>query len=411
MIKRFKLYIINNQLIEATGFHEKTRINLLFNLAFFVLTLGLIASIISLILGTYPILIPAFGNVVLASITLVLLKFWKFQFSATIYFATLFLLLFGNLIFNDGTMHIGSPFWVMLLNVLVIYILGKAWGIFYLFFSTVGFSYYIIVVFPNTIEITRNLPTATYYSAVYETVFVLAILGYIISIILKASRDSDELHKEQNNILISQNETITLRNEEKTILLKEIHHRVKNNLQVIISLMRLQMQDLKNEEAIEKFNDTINRVIAMSMIHEKIYQTDSLAQVDINKYFHDLSEDLLASFETSFKVKLNYQFEVDKIGLKTIIPLALIFNELFSNTLKHAFNKIDNPSITLSLSKVDDHFFLFKYKDNGNWIKPKEVNSFGLDLIETLTSQLDGTMSFEEEPETSYVFKFPQLNF
>ena len=411
MIKRFKLYIIHNQLIEAKGFHDKTRINLLFNLAFSVLILGLIASIISLIFETYPILIPAFGNVILATITLVLLKFSNFQFAATIYFSALFLLLFGNLIFNDGTMHIGSPFWVMLLNVLVIYILGKAWGIFYLTISMLGFSYYIIFVFPTTIEITRDLPTATYYSAVYETVFVLIILGYIISIILKASRDSDELHKEQKTALIHQNETITQRNEEKTVLLKEIHHRVKNNLQVIISLMRLQMQDLKNEEAIEKFNDTINRVIAISMIHEKIYQTESLSQVDINKYFYDLSEDLLASFETNYKVKLIYQFDVDKIGLKTIIPLALIFNELFSNTLKHAFKNIKNPSITLSLSKVDEHFFLLKYKDNGKWIEPKEVNSFGLDLIETLTNQLDGTMSFEEEPETSYAFKFPQLNF
>jgi len=404
MLKRYKQFFLDIKLLESYSIHDQTRINLLFNISVFVFVLSSLASIISVIIGSYPILIPALGNLVLSILVQFIMKYKDFVLAGKIYFSTLFLLLFGNLIFNYGTMHIGSPFWIMLLNICVFYVVGKKWGIVFLILSCITFSYYIIEILPIIVSLIAILPKATYYSAVYEALFVLTLLGYVINIILDSSKKSDEL-------LQAQNEKLLLNNEEKTIMNKEIHHRVKNNLQVIISLMRIQMGELKNEEMHEKYQEMINRVLTMSNIHEKMYQSETLSKIGLNEYFQDLSKDLIDTYQLGFEVDLDFKFELENIGLKTIVPFALLFNELFSNSLKHAFINTDNPKIYLSVKKIDEKHFSFDYGDNGVWKKPSKSNSFGLELIETLTSQLDGEMKFEKTPYTLFKFKFNQLDF
>lgn len=410
MISYFKSYFIGEYLRNAKSLHDQSRIVLLFNITFSLFVLGFIASVVSLIAGTYPILVPAGGNMLLAIVVLLLLKFKSVQFSASIYFFALFILLFGNLNFNPGTMHVGSPFWILLLNILVAYILGKRWGAVYIVASMLGFIYYIVFVLPVSLEIASDLPRAIYYSAIYETIFALLLLGYIISTILNSSYDSDELLSKQNDELKHQNEVILLNNNEKTVLLKEVHHRVKNNLQVIISLMRLQMRELESKEAISKFKETINRVLTMSMIHEKMYQSESLSKVNLEQYFMDLSLDLLNSYQIEYNVQFKADFDIDQIELKSIVPLALIFNELYSNSLKHAFDKVENPKIEFTLRKESESILLLEYTDNGVWKKPEREMSFGLELIDSLTSQLDGSIEFSDSPNTSYVFRFKNIS-
>lgn len=410
MLNSLRDYIIGSHYNSFESYHDKSRITLLYRIALFVLFLGVLATIISLIVGTYAVLIPSVGNIILSITALSLVKFHSFQLGAKVYFFTLFILLFGNLIFNYGTMHVGSPFWVMLLNILVFYILGRNWGIIYIILSSIGFGYYVAFVFPITIEIVQNLPTATYYSALYETVFVLSLLGYVLSTILGASIDSDRLLKESNSILKDHNDTILESYKEKTVLLKEVHHRVKNNLQVIVSLMRLQMRNISENGAEESYHETINRVLTMSKIHEKIYQSESLSQVNLEKYFHDLSTDLISSYQTEYVVKLDYSFEVERVGLQTIVPLALIFNELFSNSLKHAFHQTKNPIITLFIKSLNSQTFSFTYEDNGGWKESKSSNSLGMELIDSLTSQLDGELIFTTNPNTKYEFIFKMLD-
>ncbi len=409
MYSKIKSYFIGDLLLETERLHDRSRIDVLFNIASSVLLLGLSATIISLIIGAYPVLIPGLGNFLFASMTLFLLKKKKLQFTAHLYFFVLFCLLFGNLNFNYGTMHVGSPFWVMLLNILVMYILGLRWGIFYLFLSLLGFLYYLHFVFPVTLQIVNNLPPATYFSAYYETIFALFLLGYVISTILKASRQSDELLIKQNRELIAQNDIIKASDEEKTVLLKEIHHRVKNNLQVIISLLRLQMRELTQEEALSKFKDSINRVLTMALIHEKIYQSEELSKVNLVKYFESLSGDLKNSYQTGKPVKVYFHFEMDRIGLKSIVPMALIYNELFSNSLKHAFHEIQQPEIEVSLYKVNNLEFEFHYSDNGIWKQSVNATTFGSELIESLTEQLEGQLAFQTQP-TKYIFRFKNLD-
>jgi two-component system, sensor histidine kinase PdtaS len=404
-------WAIESTLIKLERMHDRSRMLLLFNIAFSVSLLGLIATVVSLIIGTFPILIPALGNLFFGVMTIVIMK-WKGDFSlaAQVYFPILFCLLFGNLNFNPGTMHIGSPFWVMLLNIMVLYILGLRWGIVFIVASVLGFVYYLHVVLPQTMEIMATLSKGTYRSAYYETVFALFLLGYIIATILKSSKESDKVLMVQNEALQKQIELVKTRDEEKTVMLKEIHHRVKNNLQVIISLLRLQMHELTHEEAIAKFRDSINRVLTMALIHEKMYQTEELSRIGLEDYFRGLSEDLKTSYQVDIPVELDIECRIEKVGLKSIVPMALIFNELFSNSLKHAFLGMQSGRITLILRPNNNNDVIWmEYADDGNWKNPLSEYSFGMELIASLTDQMEGKMEMRTGDGTRFVFQLKNL--
>ena len=259
-------------------------------------------------------------------------------------------------------------------------------------------------------DIVDTLSRETYYSAYYETFFALFLLGFFIYSVLQSSQISDHLLSHKNIELLKQNEIILARDEEKTIMLKEIHHRVKNNLQVITSLLRLQMYEIDNKVEAEKFNDSINRVMTMSLIHEKMYQSEELSRINLQGYFTGLSQDLLDSYQTDINVDLSIDLHIDRVGLKSIVPLALIYNELFSNSLKHAFDNVEQPKIKVSLDYGEEGHFIFVYQDNGSWKENVREKSFGGELIVSLTSQLEGEMKFSTSPETRYEFIFKHLD-
>jgi two-component sensor histidine kinase len=307
-------------------------------------------------------------------------------------------------------MHVGTPFWIMLLNILVMYIIGVYWGIAFLLASLAGYLYYLHYVLPYHLEIFGSLSEEVYYTVYYEAFFAMFLLGYVIYTILQSSKASDSLLKKKNVELVSQNNEILLREEEKTIMLKEIHHRVKNNLQVITSLLRLQMHELDSDTQAAKFNDSINRIMTMALIHDRIYQTEEFSRINLEEYFMALSDDLMDSYQINFEVDLSFKFKIEKIGLKSIVPLALIYNELFSNSLKHAFGKTENPTINVSISGFDDDFFQFTYEDNGDWKVSEGKSTFGRELIDSLTEQLDGEVEFSTSPKTKYTFKFKHLD-
>lgn len=411
MLNKLRTYFIGGCLSSINSVHDKSRLLVLFNLASSVLFMGIVAALISTVIGTYSVYVPAFGNIIFGLITLYLIR-WTNNFIgvAKLYFILLFILVFGNLNFNPGTMHLGTPYWIMLLNILVMYIIGVYWGIAFLLASLGAYLYYLHYVLPQHIEILSSLQEGVYYSVYYEALFALFLLGYIIYTILQASKESDLLLKVKNLELTNQNNEIKRREEEKTIMLKEIHHRVKNNLQVITSLLRLQMHELDQDTEIEKFKDSINRVMTMALIHDKMYQAEELSRINLEDYFKGLSRDLMQSYQINFEVELSFEFEIKKIGLKSIVPLALIYNELFSNSLKHAFENTETPKINVVISESKDDFFQFSYSDNGIWKASEKENTFGKELIESLTEQLDGEVEFSNKPITKYTFKFRHLD-
>jgi two-component sensor histidine kinase len=204
--------------------------------------------------------------------------------------------------------------------------------------------------------------------------------------------------------LEKQNELVTSRNNENVLLMKEVHHRVKNNLQIITSLLRLQKNNLPDEVG-QKFDESINRIMTMAIIHRKLYQSDDLSQVNIASYINELIDEILSSLSSVDNITTNITTNDIAIGLKTVVPLGLLLNELLSNSFKHAFEGEQSGAISISIKAINNMEFEMVYSDNGSWkIANKNKQHFGLELIETLTEQMDGSYQ-REQSEYRFVLK------
>lgn len=201
---------------------------------------------------------------------------------------------------------------------------------------------------------------------------------------------------------------------EKEILLKEVHHRVKNNLQIMSSLLRLQMGTLKNEQAIEKFRESEARINAMALLHEMLYRSGSLNNINIAEYLESLANYLksLLSENKSISVTFKHQMSSPFMNIDKAISCGLILNELISNCFKHAFAETRNPMIQVEITDQpqDRHHYTLMVNDNGCGM-PKErldpeLGGFGMQIIHTLAGQLDGHVELENTAGTQIVIKF-----
>jgi len=183
---------------------------------------------------------------------------------------------------------------------------------------------------------------------------------------------------------------------EKETLLKEIHHRVKNNLQVISSLLSLQSRYIEDKDAQALVNDGQNRVKSMALIHQKLYQRDNLTGVDVLDYIQNLSSTLQSAYGIdSGTVKVTYDIDSLNLDVDTMIPFGLILNELISNAFKHAFPS--GEGILDILFKEKDHQLLLTVKDNGPG-STKDIEksaSFGIRMIHSLSRKLEATVDFD----------------
>jgi len=193
--------------------------------------------------------------------------------------------------------------------------------------------------------------------------------------------------------IMKQNSFITNSLSEKEILLKEIHHRVKNNLQVISSLLSIQSRSIKNVKAKEAILEGRTRVHSMSLIHQDLYKKDNLTGVRMDRYLGSLTRDLLDTYNVSEgKISLNNDIEPLKLDVESVIPLGLIVNELMSNALKYAFPE-DRDGVIDVLLKEEDGYLYLKVADNGIGLDEKQLkvkqDSFGHTLIRAFRSKLD----------------------
>ncbi|OFX76914.1 MAG: hypothetical protein A2X12_09335 [Bacteroidetes bacterium GWE2_29_8] len=200
---------------------------------------------------------------------------------------------------------------------------------------------------------------------------------------------------------------------EKTILLQEIHHRVKNNLQIISSLLNLQSNYYVDKpETKNLFIEIQNRISSMSIVHEQLYQTEKLNIISIEKYIKRLVSSISNSYIfLNKKIDFVYDISVETIGIDTIIPFGLILNELYTNSMKYAFkDKQEYCVITIKLYKDDQGYLTLNYHDNGVGL-PENVDmnnpkSLGLRLINVFTMQLEGSVSYRNDNGASFLLKF-----
>lgn len=199
--------------------------------------------------------------------------------------------------------------------------------------------------------------------------------------------------------------------EEKGLLLREIHHRVKNNLQIIISLFNLQSHYINDKKAFDALKEGQDRIKSMALIHERFYQNDGLSRIDFDDYIHRLVENLVMSFNVQPE-RITPFIEAEKISLDidTAVPCGLIINELVSNTLKHAFNENEKGELHITFKRISDKTLQLRVSDNGKGVPDgfefEEVDTLGMQLINALTSQLDGKMTLLKGKGTTFVLEF-----
>jgi two-component sensor histidine kinase len=201
---------------------------------------------------------------------------------------------------------------------------------------------------------------------------------------------------------------------EKETLLKEIHHRVKNNLQIISSLLSLQSKmNRKNERLNRLYEDSMNRINSMAALHELFYQSDNLQRIDFADYINRLATDLTQTFRGhAHQIEINLKLEPTQLNLDTAVPLGLIVNEILTNAFKHAFWNADNGRIYITLEKTGDKTYSMKLGDNGRGInldtKPEDADTLGMSLIFDLVNQLDGTVHISNSKGTHYTLTFKE---
>ncbi|MCS4435164.1 tetratricopeptide repeat-containing sensor histidine kinase [Aquiflexum gelatinilyticum] len=249
-------------------------------------------------------------------------------------------------------------------------------------------------------ENTINLQEARLEKQKILQIFILTLAGFLV-VILGISYVVLVRRKKYNLLLEKQNL-------EKEHLLKEIHHRVKNNLETISSLLALQTAKIDNKEFQGIMEETQNRVHSIGMIHQRLYQGGNLKTIEMKDFFLNLGEYIIDTFNASQRVSLICTMEPLELEIDQAIPIGLIVNELLSNSLKYAFPNGNKGSIKVSLSERESHLYL-QVSDNGVGIgtNPEVHGSgFGTQLIQLLTRQLDGKMSLVTNSGTEVFFEF-----
>jgi two-component sensor histidine kinase len=278
-------------------------------------------------------------------------------------------------------------------------------GLAVLIFNAIGIGYFIYFRHNIHIDIIQEFDILQLTGAYVEILLSLFILAYLMYQFIHFQEYNDRQIKLINASLLSQNQIIDKQNNENITLLKEIHHRVKNNLQIIVSLLRLQKNELHSDESRDQFQEAINRVLVMSSIHQKLYQQENLINVNLKQYLEELIGELKILFKNQQQIDISVACDFPHMGLKTMVPVGLIINELVSNSLKYAFTNSDNGRIEIVISKTELGFNL-QYKDNGEWIEEDGKSGFGLELIEVFTNQLNGKRTFETNDHGSnYLFE------
>ncbi|HBW57349.1 MAG TPA: hypothetical protein DEF27_05910, partial [Oscillatoriales bacterium UBA8482] len=203
---------------------------------------------------------------------------------------------------------------------------------------------------------------------------------------------------------------------EKEVLLKEIHHRVKNNLLVVSNLLEFQSDMFTEPELIKVLDDSRNRIYSMALIHEKLYRSTNLEKINFGDYLEDLIDNLFESYNIQAG-RIEFKLDVEPVGLniETAQPCGLIVNELISNTLKHAFPNGRSGIVDLGLHQNPEDKIILTVRDNGigfpAGVDFRNVESLGMELVCTLTEQIEGTITLNQENGTLFTVSFSELQY
>lgn len=326
--------------------------------------------------------------------------FWSYTLSATS------ILLFS--FFYIPTIHYPDFFWIVSVIMFAFIGLGRKVGLLFVIVFAIGLISFFFFKLNQHLSHLRIQTGTELVSITIELLFAMIVLSYLLFEYLKLQQYSEQQLSLINQELAEQNQLVLQKNSENEVLIKEVHHRVKNNLQIIVSLLRMQMEEVESTETKVHFEDAISRVLTMSLIHQKLYQENQLASLDSQKYFTRLTQEIIESSSTDAKITFEINSNVSNVGLKTIVPIGLLINELISNSIKHAFTSQNSGTIHIDFRETSPSDFALNYKDTGTWkhnsIRP---SGFGSELIKMLTQQLEGDF---QQTDGNYKFQLKNLD-
>lgn len=392
-------------------FHEKMKFRLVLHLLYFFAGLMSIVTVVNLSNEHFSAT-PNFFAVGMCVLGLVVIYWTKnYRLVGAICSILTFFIVSGAFLWLHAT-HYLTPMWMIVNIMFTFFVLGKKWGIPVLVAHFLVLFYYLIYLHERNIVAVESFSGNDVTTFILEYSIVGFAIAYILNLYILTTNYSRAELIENNEKLSSQNKLISKQNSEMEVMLREIHHRVKNNLQIITSLLRLQSNNLNGENS-SSYQEAIDRVTAMAIIHEKMYQSGSLSKFDLEKYLRSLVDSLLLNYTIDKKPAFFIRVEVVDMKSKSIVPLALLINELLLNSLKHAFSEQENPEISISLLENDEHksnrFFLH-YSDNGSWTD-NSVASFGTEIIQAMSEQLEGIFTLDTSGfGTKYVFDLANLS-
>ncbi|MBD1261094.1 ATP-binding protein [Maribacter polysiphoniae] len=248
----------------------------------------------------------------------------------------------------------------------------------------------------NTIQLQQTRITKQQLRQTLIMAFLFLLLLYLV-LLFKAMKNN----RKKNKMLEKQNQ-------EKEFLLKEIHHRVKNNLEIVSSLLTLQSAEISDKKIVDAMENSQHRIQSMSMVHQKLYQENSLSSIEMKSYFFNLSNYIVNVFGVQSRVEVLLDMEEVELDVDTAIPIGLIVNELLTNSMKYAFPEQSSGSVVIALRKTGNQLFL-NVTDNGIGATVNENETgtgFGTKLVKLLTRQLDGEMHLVVENGTAVSFEF-----
>ena len=235
------------------------------------------------------------------------------------------------------------------------------------------------------------------------------LIGFVVGLIMLLGL-SVTLYN-QNQTVKASRQQISEQSDQLKLMMKELHHRVKNNLAIVSSLLKIQSSKIEDEKAVKAVRQGQQRVEAMSLIHQRLYQTDKVTNINIKEYINDLAESLMSAYgynPEEFDLKINV--EKEQLDVDLAIPMGLIINELLTNSFKYAYENVERPLLKIDL-KMDKGLTL-EVQDNGpgidmeRWQKAKD--SFGKKLIAGLTKQIGGTFQLENQNGSYFKLQIPK---
>ena len=253
----------------------------------------------------------------------------------------------------------------------------------------------------------------TYDYLITGGVVSLIVASIVIYLVAQSQRVLFEKDVLQHEIDERKRAEDNLRNtlNEKEVLLKEVHHRVKNNMAIISSLLALQSRDIDNKEYLGMLNECQSRIKSMALVHEKLYQSEDFAHINVKDYIETLSESIRSAFMTSCKVTCKVDVDDIYLDIDFLIPCGLLINEILTNAYKHAFCVDDNPELIISMKRADNENIKLTIADNGKGFPEgfdmDKAQRLGLKLVRILLKQINGELQVESENGVTFTINFP----